>query len=64
MVGCEHSAASSPEPRHGVLGHRAGAQPVRDAPRQASGHIEALLHLAWHQQPAIKAGDHGLAADR
>jgi len=39
--------------------------------RQPSGHVEAPLHLAQHQQPtvgremaAVEAGDHGLAADR
>ena len=44
---------------------------VRNAGRQASRDIEALLHLAQHQQPtigrklpAVEAGDHGLAADR
>jgi hypothetical protein len=26
---------------------------VRDAGRQASGHVEALLHLTQHQQPTI-----------
>ena len=86
MVGCEHSAVSSPEPLHGELEHRVGAQPVRvvavlvagrdhqqakaddlvepvhdalriarvhDAGRQASGDIEALLHLTQHQQPTV-----------
>ena len=44
---------------------------VREARRQTSGDIEALLHLTQHQQPAIgrkvaavEAGDHRLAADR
>jgi hypothetical protein len=43
---------------------------VRDAGRQASRDIEALLHFTQHQQPAIgrkvttiKTGDHGLAAN-
>ena len=38
---------------------------------EASGHVEALLHLAQHQQAtvgrqvtAVEAGDDGLAADR
>jgi len=44
---------------------------VRDAGRQPSGHVEAPLHLAQHQQAAVggkvatvEAGDHGLAANR
>jgi hypothetical protein len=44
---------------------------VHDAGRQASGHVEALLHLAQHQQAAVGAkvatveiSDHRLAADR
>ena len=43
---------------------------VREARRQASGHVEALLHLAQHRQAtvgrqvaAVEAGDDGLAAD-
>jgi len=44
---------------------------VRNAGRQASGHVKAALHLTQHQQPtigrklaAVEAGDHGLAANR
>lgn len=70
VAGRDHQQAKADdlvEPVHDAL----RVTRVPDARRQASGHVEALLHLAQHQQAAIGAkvaavetGDHGLAADR
>jgi len=52
VAGCNHQQAEADdlvEPMHDAV----RVARVRDARRQASGHVEALLHLAQHQQPAV-----------
>jgi len=70
VAGCNHQQAEADDlvkPMHDAL----RVARVHDAGRQASGHVEASLHLAQHQQAAVggkvatvETGDHGLAADR
>jgi len=69
VAGCDHQQAKADDlvkPVHDAL----RVAWVGETRRQPTGHVEALLHLAQYQQPAVgrklpavEAGDHGLATN-